>query len=103
MDEIVVIHKGRLLAQMPMSDLQLGQGTTRARVSDLDAAGQVLAPLGVRVESGGDERGPYLRVHSQEVAAVGAALFNAGIVVHELITERRDLEQEFFAMLEASR
>ena len=34
---------------------------------------------------------------------MGAALFNAGIVVHELVTERRDLEQEFFAMLEASR
>ena len=53
--------------------------------------------------AGVDEQGPYLRVHSQEVAAVGAALFNAGIVVHELVTERRDLEQEFFAMLEASR
>ena len=26
-DEIVVINKGRLLAQMPMSDLQLGEGT----------------------------------------------------------------------------
>ena len=102
-DEIVVIHKGRLLTQMPMSELSLGQGTTRARVSDLDTAGQVLAPLGVRVEWAVDDRGPYLRVHSQEVAAVGAALFNAGIVVHELVTERRDLEQEFFAMLEASR
>jgi ABC-2 type transport system ATP-binding protein len=102
-DEIVVIHKGRLLAQMPMSDLHLGQGTIRARVSDLDTAGQVLGPLGVRVEWVVDEQGPYLRVHSQEVAAVGAALFNAGIVVHELVTERRDLEQEFFAMLEASR
>jgi hypothetical protein len=98
-----VIHKGRLLAQMPMSDLQLEQGTIRARVSDLDTAGQVLAPLGVRVEWAADEQGPYLRIHSQEVAAVGAALFNAGIVVQELVTERRDLEQEFFAMLEASR
>jgi ABC-2 type transport system ATP-binding protein len=102
-DEIVVIHKGRLLAQMPMSDLHLGQGAIRARVSDLDTAGQVLEPLGVRVEWVVDDQGPYLRVHSQDVAAVGAALFNAGIVVHELVTERRDLEQEFFAMLEASR
>ena len=37
-DEIVVINKGRLLAQMPISDLQLGQGTTRVRVSDPEAA-----------------------------------------------------------------
>jgi ABC-2 type transport system ATP-binding protein len=102
-DEIVVIHKGRFLAQMPMSDLQLGQGTTRVRVSDLDAAARELAPLHVRIERARDRRGPFLRVHSQEVAAVGAALFNAGIVVNELLTERRDLEQEFFSMLESSR
>ena len=102
-DEIVVIDKGRLLAQMPMSDLQLGQGTTRVRVSDLDAATRELSPLGVEIERARDERGPYLRVHSHEVAAVGAALFNAGLVVQELITERRELEQEFFSMLESSR
>jgi ABC-2 type transport system ATP-binding protein len=102
-DDIVVIHKGRLLAQMPMSELQLGQGTTRVRVSDLDTAARELAPLHVRIERARDERGPYLRVHSQEVAAVGAALFDAGLVVNELVTERRDLEQEFFSMLESSR
>jgi ABC-2 type transport system ATP-binding protein len=102
-DEIVVIHKGRLLAQMPIAELQLGQGTTRVRVSDLEAAARELAPLAVRIEHARDERGPYLRVHSQEVAAVGAALFNAGLVVNELATERRDLEQEFFSMLESSR
>ncbi len=102
-DDIVVIHKGRLLAQMPMSELQLGQGTTRVRVSDLDTAARELAPLHVRIERARDERGPYLRVHSQEVAAVGAALFDAGLVVNELVTERRDLEHEFFSMLESSR
>ena len=102
-DEIVVINKGRLLAQMPMSDLQLGQGTTRVRVSDLDEALAALAPLNARVERGQDTQGPYLRVHSHEVAAVGAALFGAGVVVNELITERRDLEEEFFSMLEGAR
>ena len=102
-DDIVVIHKGRLLAQMPMSDLQLGEGTTRVRASDLEAAAQELAPLRIRIERAHDERGPYLRVHSQEVAAIGAALFNARLVVNELVTERRDLEQEFFSMLESSR
>ena len=30
------------------------------------------------------------------------ALFSSGIAVDELITERRDLEQEFFSMLEGS-
>jgi ABC-2 type transport system ATP-binding protein len=102
-DDIVVIHKGRLLAQMPMSDLQLGHGTTRVRVADVDTAVRQLAPLRVRVERAHDERGPYLRVHSGEVAAIGAALFDAGLVVNELVPEGRDLEQEFFSMLESSR
>jgi ABC-2 type transport system ATP-binding protein len=102
-DEVVVINKGRLLAQMPMSDLQLGQPTMRVRVSDLDAALTALAPLNARVERGQDAQGSYLRVHSHEDAAAGAALSGAGIVVNELIIERRDLEQELFSMPEGAR
>jgi hypothetical protein len=54
------------------------------------------------VETAADERGAYLRVHSHDVGQVGSALFSFGIAVDELSTERRDLEQEFFAMLEGS-
>jgi ABC-2 type transport system ATP-binding protein len=102
-DDIVVINRGRLLAQMPMSELNLGEGTTRARVSDLSAARQALATIGADVEIAADERGAYLRVHSHDVGQVGSALFGSGIVVDELGTERRDLEQEFLSMLEGSR
>jgi ABC-2 type transport system ATP-binding protein len=98
-DDIVVINRGRLLAQMPMSELNLSEGVTRARVSDLEAAMQTLATIGAEVEITVDERG-YLRIHSHDVKQVGSALFSAGIAVDELIIERRDLEQEFFSMLE---
>jgi ABC-2 type transport system ATP-binding protein len=101
-DDIVVINRGRLLAQMPMSELNLGEGITRARVSDLGATMQALAAIGADVETAADERGTYLRIHSHDVGQVGSALFSAGIAVDELITERRDLEQEFFSMLEGS-
>ena len=101
-DDIVVIDRGRLLAQMPMSELNLGEGITRARVSDLGAAMQTLTAIGADVETLVDERGTYLRIHSHDVGRVGSALFSAGIAVDELITERRDLEQEFFSMLEGS-
>jgi ABC-2 type transport system ATP-binding protein len=99
-DDIVVINRGRLLAQMPMSELNLSEGVTRARVSDLEAAMQTLATIGAEVEITVDERGRYLRIHSHDVKQVGSALFSAGIAVDELIIERRDLEQEFFSMLE---
>ena len=102
-DDIVVINRGRLLAQMPMSELNLGEGITRARVPDLRAALQALAAIGAQMETAVDERGAYVRVHSHDVGQVGAALFSSGIVVDELVTERRDLEQEFFSMLEGSR
>jgi hypothetical protein len=84
---------------MPMSELNLSEGVTRARVSDLEAAMQTLATIGAEVEITVDERG-YLRIHSHDVKQVGSALFSAGIAVDELIIERRDLEQEFFSMLE---
>jgi ABC-2 type transport system ATP-binding protein len=102
-DDIVVINRGRLLAQMPMSELSAGEGITRARVSDLRAARQTLSAIGAQVETAADERGAYLRILSHDVAQVGSALFSSGIVVDELVTERRDLEQEFFSMLEGSR
>lgn len=101
-DDIVVINRGRLLGQMPMSELNTGEGTTRARVSDLGAAMQALAAIGADVETAADERGAYLRIHSHDVGQVGSVLFSSGIAVDELITERRDLEQEFFSMLEGS-
>ena len=101
-DDIVVINRGRLLTQLPMSELNLGEGITRARVSDLGAAMQTLAAIGAEVETAVDERSTYLRIHSHDVGQVGSALFSAGIAVDELITERRDLEQEFFSMLDGS-
>jgi hypothetical protein len=55
------------------------------------------------VQTGVDERGGYLRIPSHDVSQVGSVLFSSGIAVDELITERRDLEQEFFSMLERSR
>jgi ABC-2 type transport system ATP-binding protein len=102
-DDIVVINRGRLVAQMPMSELNAGEGITRARVSDLRAALQTLSAIGAEVETAADERGAYLRILSHDVARVGSVLFSSGIVVDELVTERRDLEQEFFSMLEGSK
>jgi ABC-2 type transport system ATP-binding protein len=102
-DDIVVIDRGRLLAQMPMSELNLSEGTTRARVSDLQAALRALGAFGADVQVAADERGAFLRIPTHKVSQVGSVLLNSGIVVDELITERRDLEQEFFSMLESSR
>jgi len=88
---------------MPMSKLNLGEGTTRARVSNMQAALHALTSIGADVQTAVDERGAYLRIPSHDVSQVGSVLFSSGVTVDELITERRDLEQEFFSMLEGSR
>jgi ABC-2 type transport system ATP-binding protein len=101
-DDIVVINRGQLIAQTKMSELGLGTGTTKVRVADPELAIRALTHLAARVEVDRDGHGAYLRVHTADVGAVGAALFGAGIVVSELVGERRDLEREFFSMLESS-
>jgi ABC-2 type transport system ATP-binding protein len=102
-DDIVVINKGRLLARLPMSELNLGGGTTRARVSDIRAACDALAAIGADVETAADECGVFLRIHNHDVSQIGSVLLRSGIAVEELITERRDLEQEFFSLLDGYR
>jgi ABC-2 type transport system ATP-binding protein len=102
-DDIVVIGRGRLVAQLPMSELNLGEGTTLARVSDVRAASHALTAIGADVQAAADERGAFLRIPSHDVSQVGAVLLNSGIAVEELVTERRDLEQEFFSLLDGSR
>jgi ABC-2 type transport system ATP-binding protein len=102
-DDIVVINRGRLLAQVPMSELNLSEGTTRVRIPDMQAALRALAALRADVQVAADERGAFLRIPTHKVSQVGSVLLNSGIVVDELISERRDLEQEFFSMLESSR
>lgn len=99
-DDIVVIGHGRLLKQAQMADLDILEGTSRVRCADPVRAGHVLSELGLAVETGTDEQGPWLRVPSHDTPALGAALFSAGIAVYELTRERYDLEEQFFAMLE---
>ena len=101
-DDIVVINRGQLIAHTKMSELGIGAGSTKVRVQNPDLALRALAHLAAQVEIDRDGHGAYLRVHTADVGAVGAALFSAGIVVSELVGERRDLEREFFSMLESS-
>jgi len=98
-DDIVVIGHGRLLKQAKMSDLVVSEGVTRLRTPDLDRARRVLTDLAASVEAGEDDRGPYLRIRSQDTRGIGDLIFGAGLPVHELTSERYDLEEQFFAML----
>jgi ABC-2 type transport system ATP-binding protein len=61
----------------------------------LDPLGHALAGAGAQVTRTGPAQ---LRVKGMPAAAVGHAAFTAGVELHELRTEKADLEQLFFAL-----
>jgi ABC-2 type transport system ATP-binding protein len=97
-DRVVILSQGRLVREGSMDELERGAGeTVVVRTPMLDKLGQTLAGAGAKLtRSGPDE----LRVQGMEAPAVGHAAFGAGVELHELRTERADLEQLFFQLTE---
>jgi ABC-2 type transport system ATP-binding protein len=98
-DQVVIINRGRLVRQATLAELSgLQQTTVLVRTPYLEELRNALSGSisnGVRI----DEAGPNeLRVIGLEAAEVGRRASASQIEVHELITERGDLEQVFFAL-----
>jgi ABC-2 type transport system ATP-binding protein len=90
-DEVVIIHHGRLVAHEPVHALTArAAGGTRARSPQADRLREQLARAGLEATVDGDRvltSAPAERVG--EIAAAGA------IVLHELTTEAASLEEAF--------
>ncbi len=102
-DEIVIIHHGRLVREAPLAQLA-AESRPRVRVASPDGAGlralvearhwQLAEPV---TPSGGD--GSTVEVSDVEPAAVGAAAFAAGLELHELSRIDAGLEALFFQLV----
>jgi ABC-2 type transport system ATP-binding protein len=95
-DDVVVIHRGRLVEAGPIGALTTGQGV---RVRSPRAA-ELLVALerqGAEVERRPDGDGALL-VHGWSTEQVGDAAFAAGVPVHELAEQTATLEEVFFAL-----
>ncbi|MFQ5523482.1 MAG: ATP-binding cassette domain-containing protein [Acidimicrobiia bacterium] len=92
-DYVVVIDRGRLVAQGPLSSL-LDRGGTRLVVADAQAAARVLSAAGFVVEVDG----AGLVVDSDDGARIVAALAEAGIHPQEVRSERSSLEGVFLGL-----
>jgi ABC-2 type transport system ATP-binding protein len=92
-DDVVVIHRGRLVDQGPVARLTAG-GHVLVRTPHPDELRAALerARLGVTVD------GTFLVVDSPETDRVGEVAFEAGIPVHELTTRATSLEEAFLAL-----
>ena len=94
-DHVVIIHKGRLVRQATMADVQaMAAGSTVARSPQADRLAEVLEAAGIAVQSMGDGAltigAPAARVG--EIAAAN------GVVLHELTTPRATLEEVFLEL-----
>jgi ABC-2 type transport system ATP-binding protein len=92
-DDVVVIHRGRLVEQGPVTRLTSGGHVVvrSPRVAELRDA---LERAGFSATGDGQE----LMVDAEDPARVGDIAFEAGVPVHELTTRATSLEEAFLAL-----
>jgi ABC-2 type transport system ATP-binding protein len=95
-DDIVIIAAGRLVRQGPVDEVVDSMATSsQVRVRTPDAEKLLDALGGVAVQTGDDG---VLRFSGVDAPTVGAAALSAGVVLHELVAERPDLERVFLEL-----
>ena len=97
-DEVVVLAKGRLIAETTLADLTGRSSVTRARTTDAARLADVLlaAGIGVRLVDG-----TTVEARGADADAVGLAAAGAGLPILELSRHDEDLETLFFDLVNA--
>jgi len=95
-DEVVIIHRGRFVAQSTTRDLaERAAGAVRVRSPEAARLREVLATDGMTVAESDDGA---LSVSEGTAPRVGELAAANGIVLHELMTERATLEEAFLEL-----
>jgi ABC-2 type transport system ATP-binding protein len=95
-DHVIVIGRGRLIADAPMREL-LVRGATSVSVRSPDAARltALLADAGARVDSAPDGA---LTVTELAAETIGELAARNGVILHELATHAASLEETYFEL-----
>jgi ABC-2 type transport system ATP-binding protein len=97
-DDVVVIHKGRLVHQGSMDDLaRLGGGGVLVSTPARERLATVVQRAGGRIELQNDGR---LLVEGMDAAQVGELAHDERVVLHELASRGGSLEEVFFTLTE---
>ncbi|HEX7289587.1 MAG TPA: ATP-binding cassette domain-containing protein [Conexibacter sp.] len=95
-DEVVVIHKGRSVAQAPLAELVAGRAAgVRVAGPDVGRLGELLRADGASVAADGDGA---LRIADRSGEQVGRVIAANAIVVAELTPVGQSLEEVFFEL-----
>jgi ABC-2 type transport system ATP-binding protein len=92
-DDVVVIHRGRLVKSGPVASLRTSLGV-RVRAPRAAELASALERAGAQVQMSADR----LVVRGKSAAEVGELAFAAGFPLHELTEEAASLEEVFFAL-----
>jgi ABC-2 type transport system ATP-binding protein len=96
-EELVVIRKGKLVAQASLAEFTAGGGgQVRVRAADLAGLGEALAEAAGSVARDGDDA---LLVGGIESARIGEIALQRGIAIHELAPQQQSLEERFFELM----
>jgi ABC-2 type transport system ATP-binding protein len=95
-DDVVVIHKGRVVRQGPVGELAAGaRSATIVRSPQAERLSAALRDAGAEVTSFEDGA---LNVQGLGADAVGDAALAAGVAVHQLYESQASLEDAFFEL-----
>jgi ABC-2 type transport system ATP-binding protein len=94
-DEVVIIHRGHLIRQASMSEVEaMAAGATRVRSPDAERLALALKAAGLEVRTL-DDGALAVGAPQERVGEIAAA---ADVVLHELTTERATLEEVFLEL-----
>jgi ABC-2 type transport system ATP-binding protein len=93
-DDVVVIHRGRMVDQGPVGRLTAG-GSVRVRAADPDKLAGALREAGLEASPLPDGA---LSVVTPDAAQIGELAFAAGVPLHELTPTATSLEEAFLAL-----
>ncbi len=99
-DELVVIGRGRMIANGPVADFVTGSGLGAVEVRTPDAA--LLAPALTVLGATLAEEGEVLVVRGVTAEQIGDAAHDAGARLHQLATRQATLEEAFLAATDQS-
>ena len=95
-DDVVVLSRGRLVAQTTLSDLVARTAVVRVRTPDPARLLDVLAAAGIQVRLADSTT---VEARSASADTVGLAAATAGVTVLELSRDEQDLESLFFDLV----
>jgi ABC-2 type transport system ATP-binding protein len=96
--DVVVMHKGRLVASGPVGQIAGHDGSIVIGTPDVDRAMSVLTGLEGIEDAAPYEPGVLVRINGSAPSAVVAALVTGGVAV-ERVTPHRRLEDAFLALI----